>query len=333
MDSSSQHASAALLRDLAEDGVITPEQSAGLQSLLRRELAWRAWTERLLLILGTGLLLSGIVFFFAWNWHALQPWQKFGLIEAALVLCAAGAAWRTIDTLSGRLFLTAACAMVGVFLAVFGQIYQTGADSFELFLGWAAFIFPWVLLGRFGALWMLWLLLLNAALCLSWEQVDFWRTIGAGNPAHFAVVIALLNALALTAREWAARRYEWLREPALRAVPLIFVLLPLTIANVRLIFGSPWRDTSAVPPAALIAAAALSYGVYRWKWPDLFCLSGVVLSLCIVLVTLIGRVLFKGVHGAETFLLQAMITLAIFGGAAAWLRAEGRAIAAGRTTA
>src|SRR4051812_44863924 len=119
MDPSSQLASAALLRDLAEDGTITPGQSAALQALLRRRLAWRLWTERLLLILGTGLLLSGIVFFFAWNWRALPAWEKFGLVEAGLVLCAAGAAWKKLETLAGRLFLTGACVMVGVFLAVF----------------------------------------------------------------------------------------------------------------------------------------------------------------------------------------------------------------------
>jgi uncharacterized membrane protein len=330
MDPSAQHASAALLRELAEDGVITLQQSAALQTLLRRHVPWRVWTERLLLIVGTGLLLAGVVFFFAWNWHALLPWQKFGLIETALVLCAIGAAWRKLETLGGRLFLTAACVMVGVFLAVFGQIYQTGADAFELFLGWAALIFPWVLLGRFGALWMLWLLLLNAALCLSWQQVDFWAKVGAHDWTNFAIVVALLNALALAARESGARRYDWLREPALRGTPLALVFLPLTIANIWFIAGTRWREGSVEPAVAFIVAAGLAYWVYRKIWPDLFCLAGVVLSLSILVVTLLGRALLVGSHDSAAFLLVAVLTLAVFGGAVAWLRVERRAIEAGR---
>ena len=38
-------------------------------------------------------------------------------------------AWLRHGTLAGRLCLTAATVLVGVFMAVFGQIYQTGADG------------------------------------------------------------------------------------------------------------------------------------------------------------------------------------------------------------
>ncbi|MBC8290414.1 MAG: DUF2157 domain-containing protein, partial [Planctomycetes bacterium] len=56
--------------------------------------------------------------------------------------------------------------MGGVFLAVFGQVYQTGADEWLLFAGWAGLILPWTALSRFEALWILWLATDTFALCL-----------------------------------------------------------------------------------------------------------------------------------------------------------------------
>jgi uncharacterized membrane protein len=44
---------------------------------------------------------------------------------------------------------------VGVLQAVFGQIYETGADSYVLFLIWALLIIGWVAIGGYAPLWLL----------------------------------------------------------------------------------------------------------------------------------------------------------------------------------
>ena len=149
------------------NGILTAGQLAQLEKLLRRRLPWRRWIERVLLVIGATLTLTGVIFFFAYNWDGLSsPW-KFRLIEGALAGCSL-AAWRFgLDTLAGKVSVLAACVLIGVFLAVFGQIYQTGANTYELFSAWALLIFPWVLLLRFAPLWTLWLVLLNIALVLS----------------------------------------------------------------------------------------------------------------------------------------------------------------------
>ena len=48
---------------------------------------------------------------------------------------------------AGKAALLAASLFVGALLALIGQIYQTGADTFEMFAAWAALILPWVLVG------------------------------------------------------------------------------------------------------------------------------------------------------------------------------------------
>ena len=42
--------------------------------------------------------------------------------------------------------------LTGALLALSGQVYQTGADTFELFAWWAVLILPWVLVSRFSPL-------------------------------------------------------------------------------------------------------------------------------------------------------------------------------------
>ena len=94
---------------------------------------WRIWIERILLFLGTAQIIAGIFFFFAYNWDDLTRWQKLGITQGCVVLAAIGARVAGLDSLIGRLLLLAAGALVGASFAVYGQIYQTGADAFTLF--------------------------------------------------------------------------------------------------------------------------------------------------------------------------------------------------------
>jgi uncharacterized membrane protein len=63
--------------------------------------------------------------------------------------------------------------ITGSLLALFGQVYQTGADTWQLFFGWAVLITPWVIIARFPALWLLWLGLVNTGLILYFGVMDF----------------------------------------------------------------------------------------------------------------------------------------------------------------
>ncbi|MET0346849.1 MAG: DUF2157 domain-containing protein [Casimicrobiaceae bacterium] len=58
------------------------------------------------------------------------------------------AVWRGLDTLPGKAALVVAALLVGALLALVGQVYQTGADRFELFAAWAVAIVAWVLVAR-----------------------------------------------------------------------------------------------------------------------------------------------------------------------------------------
>src|SRR5262245_10899955 len=127
---------------------------------------WRRFLDRLLLFTGTVLLAAGVVFFFAYNWQDLGRYAKFALVEAPIVV-ALVLVWRLgLESLAGKAAVLAAALLTGALLALVGQTYQTGADTFELFAVWALAILPWALLARFPALWIVWLALANLAAVL-----------------------------------------------------------------------------------------------------------------------------------------------------------------------
>jgi len=71
--------------------------------------------------------------------------------------------WAVVGT---KRLARATCAdgfTVGGMLALYGQTYQTGANTYELFLVWAFLITPWALIARLPALWVLWLVILHVA--------------------------------------------------------------------------------------------------------------------------------------------------------------------------
>lgn len=178
--------------------------------------AWRAFAAMLLRAAGIGALGAGALFFVAANWQAFGVVGRFALLQTALIGCVGVALWRAPPSLPGQGALILATLLTGGLLALFGQSYQTGADVYELFFGWAALALPFALAGLSGALWALWWTVLNIALALlcGWLGADdfVWRVIfGAGLDRSSRLMLpALVDLLG-------AGAFLWLRNTRLRA--------------------------------------------------------------------------------------------------------------------
>ncbi|MBE0446314.1 DUF4401 domain-containing protein [Psychrobacter sp. FME5] len=136
---------------------------------------WLTFFDKALLIIGPIALVLSLVFFIAYNWVNMGKMGKFALVEGALVITIAlyvVLSFRQKFQLIRQLLLLIASVITGSLLALFGQVYQTGADTWQLFFGWAVLILPWVLIARFPALWLLWLGLINAGLMLYLDLID-----------------------------------------------------------------------------------------------------------------------------------------------------------------
>lgn len=125
------------LVSLIDQGVISPEQVAravkasGLRPSPRD---WALFIDRLLLWLGGLALAFAVLFFIAYNWAEMGRWLRFGVVQTAMLLAIGIAVWGKRNLTLQRVALTAASLLVGVLLALFGQVYQTGADPWQLFL-------------------------------------------------------------------------------------------------------------------------------------------------------------------------------------------------------
>jgi len=128
--------------------------------------------------LGVGLTVSGIVFFFAYNWADLHKFTKIGLSQSILLASTMLAIYPKWNEKIRNVILLGAAVLVGVSFAVFGQIYQTGANAYDFFLAWTLFISLWVWVGNFAPLWLLYLLLINTTVILYAEQIaQGWKEV------------------------------------------------------------------------------------------------------------------------------------------------------------
>jgi uncharacterized membrane protein len=319
----------AVINRLHRDGLLSDEAFTAAQAVLHPASLWFAWAARMLLFLGSTLVLAGIIFFFAYNWANMGRFLKFGIIEIGILACILTAHLRGLKQLTDKTLLLSASVLVGVLLAVYGQVYQTGADAFGLFLGWAGLIFLWVLIGEFAALWLLWLVLLNTGAILYWQQV--------GDPTHsiqyeiLCLAIAALNGAGLALYETGMRQGQaWLDNRWLRGLLLIAVLVPLSIPTVHLIVEFGDSEGLTLLTACVWTATAIGGSAfYHFKTPNMPALALLVMNACVLLLTLIGNILFDQMNldVAGGFLLFALIILAVVSSAAFLLRRTAAAMA------
>ena len=145
------------LYSLREAGVLSGSKFRDAAFVVRDRRYWATWALRALLALGAGHFLAGVIFFFAFNWADMPAMAKFGVIEAGLAATALGALFVGIRRPAGQALLIAATIFLGALLAVTGQVYQTGADAYELFVAWALLALPWTLASPNPVQWLVWL--------------------------------------------------------------------------------------------------------------------------------------------------------------------------------
>jgi uncharacterized membrane protein len=310
------------LRALADAGVLTP---AGLELALELAVAtpgrpaWRRFLSAVLLGFGSLLVLSGVIYFFAYNWAALHRFGKMGLLLVALV-GACVAAWRLGEGLAGQFALLFAAVLVGPLLAVYGQAYQTGADPYELFLGWSLLVLPWVALARFGPLWLLLLLLVDTGLALYGEQV------AEGRDTMLLLMLALVNGGAWLAHELLARRVSWLNGRWLPRVLAVMTLGPLLVLAEALVLSPGNADPENLVALGLLGGVMVAAYVFHHRvHSELFLLTLDAVCVMTLLTTFIGRALFQ-LDGFEVgiFFVMAALIIGEVGLSVWWLRAEAR---------
>lgn len=306
---------------LVQENILNDEGRSAALDILYPADKWGIWVSRVLLMLGTVLILSGVVYFFAFNWAKLTTTIKFGLIEGAFVLSLAIAYWQSLERVYGQIAVLSAAVLVGVFMAVFGQIYQTGADAYELFVNWSVMIFLWAVLARFLGLWVLWWLVTNTAIWFWWTQDMSWTW---DVRIYRDTLLALFNGGCLFAIDYFNRRgHHWLHE---KWSSLIVGVLLLYCLNVPALFLILDRISAAHEIYAGICGI-IGHGVYfynyRYRTQNIWHMALWCVSI-LVLAVAFGGQLFLDWIGDESnsinILLTGLYTIAVFALAGNYLR-------------
>jgi len=206
------------LHALAGAGVLGPAALERALELTRRRPtadSWYRFARFQLIILGTVLAVAGAIFFIAANWDVFTPQARMGLAAAAMAAATLAGGWIGLDKLSGRAAALAGGLLFGPLMALVGQVYQTGADAYELFLAWSLVLAGYALAIRFAGAWI-------TALLLGVVTTYLWIDQALGSnpfetPGLWAslALAAALTALAL------ARRVTRRESDALGAVALV----------------------------------------------------------------------------------------------------------------
>ncbi|MGW9530682.1 GDYXXLXY domain-containing protein [Paenibacillus terrae] len=124
-------------------------------------------------LLGISLVLAAIIYFFASNWGGLDRTVKIVLAAALIVLFyGLSFVFARIRSVPGQqaflsnVFLVAGCIAFGVSVALLGQIYNSHADSYGLFLIWSIPALLLSLITRYNPFYMLSYVLIHLALWL-----------------------------------------------------------------------------------------------------------------------------------------------------------------------
>ncbi len=289
-----------------------------LKLITPQDFLWSVWAKNNLRFLGVIFILAGIVCFFAYNWEQMGKFLKLGLPFSLFVVAGLLAFIKGTDGLFGKLSSLSAAFMTGVFLAVFGQVYQTGADAWQLFALWSALMLPLVILTRFTALWTLFAVVANIFL------LSYPLSVMFGGNAVF-LIPALFNLALFCAAEFYSSKAGCLTESYFKtltfAAALIFLAWPsvMDAGEMRfwpsftayLVFSAGWavyfiRRKKDILKIGLIAAfAALSLSVWAIKKIDLPSESANMLLLSVCFLAFFGLAAYgviaahKHIRGAK----------------------------------
>lgn len=147
---------------------------------LAQALRWAGFLQKTALTMGSLLLASSVISWIAANWAYASTFQKLTGTQALLVLLTLFTVWLLYNKpyqqpnfSAPALAAGLAAVCLGGLLALVGQIYQTGADPWQLFLLWAVLLLPWLLSVHTVFIGLLVVILLNTAASLYVDVIDF----------------------------------------------------------------------------------------------------------------------------------------------------------------
>ena len=291
--------------NLTEKGVVKALQ----ENVYNDQKAWQKFFQLLFISLGVGFTVSGIIFFFAYNWTDLHKFAKIGMVEGLVIIATILVLRPKMNNNIRNIILTGASVLVGALFAVYGQIYQTGANAYDFFLGWTIFVTLWVAVSNFPPLYLLYLVLINTTFVLYSQQVSEWSELSVLTSLFIFNSIVLIFAIVLSKYKKATNIPNWfLNIVALSCIVsatigiiigifdkyetsfLVLILTTITVFALGIWHGVKTKNgfyLSAIPFSLIVIVSALLFKASTELGMFLFISIFVVISITLIIKTLI----------------------------------------------
>jgi hypothetical protein len=252
-------------------------------------------------VVGVALIAASILYLIAANWLMIPDLLQLA-IPMLLLCCSAGASvyfstqrWiqQSLDACSALL--------IGLSMAVIGQVYQTGADSYVLFAVWTVFLLPWLYRPNIGVF-VLICLVSQVALYLYFEQSYLMVE-------HQIEYVLCLNILAAICSTYALKYY-----PALRFVFIALItLISLYCMFVFCVYGEaqyqwPYALLAVVLPAAFTIYFYLQHRALETSLQA----AGLALSLSVFIFQVTEKILPDAIAGLLILAFLIFVWFALF---------------------
>jgi uncharacterized membrane protein len=264
--------------------------------------SWSAYLYWHALIVGVVLLVAGVIFFVAANWSVLPGFVRMGLIGGPMVAAFSIGGYLG-ESLPGRVASLLGGLLFGPLLAVYGQVYQTGADAWELFAIWTAVLVATGALVRFVGTWVLALFSMHLACCL-WIDQELGGPLYEGIGATVIAGLALVDALIVVLAERFTKASE--REVITHVAAFFGLALVLPFGVLAMFDESSYEWFGL---AVLVFGLFAIWWVYRWRRPALGMLAAFATVVTILVSTVLAKLLFDVLEADE------LLGLAVLGAA------------------
>lgn len=260
------------------------------QALYANKKEWNRFLSIFLLAVGIGFTVSGIIFFFAYNWNDLPKFAKLGIVEVLLVSSVLLTVFTRWSRLVKQILLTGATFLIGTLFAVFGQIYQTGADAYDLFLGWTLFTILWAVAARFAPLWLTFIGLLCTTIWLYNIQI---ASRGSWEMILLANAVTWICALATVVTEWMSikgclnKQNRWFVSLlSLATIVHASYLMMLAISDASSLAIATICEEKTITVSLISTILIFSAGLwFGWKEKNLFYLAVIPFATLMILLT------------------------------------------------
>ena len=262
-----------------------------IEKILKQEIynnkeSWLKFLRLFFIGLGVCFTTAGIILFFVYTWDNLHKFIKISIIEGLIVITTLIVLFSKVSLSTKNILLTTTSILIGVLFAVFSQVYKTGANAYDFFLGWTISIALWVGISNFAPLWLIFIILVNTTFILYAEQVAYnW------SGAFFFTSLCIINILFLTATLLGNKIVPGVNNPPVWFSNLI-ALASVFYSTIGVTIGI-YEKTEITLIALLITMVSLFYfaGIkYGLKIKSFFYLSIIPLSIIVIIVALLIKI-------------------------------------------